>query len=183
MSEASITEPVDQLALFGVDVERWVPCVRSSRYAISSHGRVRTVRGNRWKPAGLCRLSNMGGYPCVGINRQVTRVHILMLEAFVGPRPEGMVIRHLDGNPENNHLSNIVYGTHAENSLDACRHGSMSRGLKPADVRKIRDLVSAGGLSLTQIGARYGVGKSCISNIASGRRWGWLPQEVAAVNP
>src|SRR5215469_11602400 len=34
-------------------------------------------------------------------------VHILVLEAFVGPCPSGMECCHGDGNPKNNNLSNL----------------------------------------------------------------------------
>jgi hypothetical protein len=43
--------------------------------------------------------------------------------AFVGPYPEGMEIRHLDGNPENNALENLKYGTRSQNIQDQIRHG------------------------------------------------------------
>src|SRR5690242_14784609 len=43
------------------------------------------------------------------------RVHRLILEAFIGPCPEGMECRHLDGNPANNCLGNLCWGTPAEN--------------------------------------------------------------------
>jgi hypothetical protein len=72
------------------------------------------------------------GYQVVTLYLNGTRpsrkVHTLVLEAFVGPRPDGMVTRHLDGDPSNNRLSNIAYGTPRENSLDRVRHG---RGSKP----------------------------------------------------
>ena len=43
-------------------------------------------------------------------------VHQLVMEAFVGPRPAGMDTRHLDGNPANNALANLAYGTPSENA-------------------------------------------------------------------
>ena len=56
--------------------------------------------------------------------------------AFVGPYPEGMEVRHLDGDPANNRWApgneqetqaaggNLIYGTHAENMQDMLRHGT-----------------------------------------------------------
>lgn len=35
-----------------------------------------------------------------------------------------MVVRHLDGNTENNTLGNLSYGTAAENTADSIRHGT-----------------------------------------------------------
>jgi hypothetical protein len=46
------------------------------------------------------------------------------MEAFVGLRPKGLETRHLDGDPSNNQLSNLAYGTSSENHLDMVRHGT-----------------------------------------------------------
>lgn len=56
--------------------------------------------------------------------REVWYVHRLVLAAFVGPCPEGMEVRHLDGNPANNSLENLKYGTVSENRFDSVRHGT-----------------------------------------------------------
>ena len=45
-------------------------------------------------------------------------IHRLVLESFVGPCPDGMETRHLDGNRENNHFQNLCWGTHSENMKD-----------------------------------------------------------------
>src|SRR6516162_5295689 len=50
--------------------------------------------------------------------RRTFKVHRLVLEAFRGPRPAGMQCRHLDSNPLNNELKNLVWGTFAENWAD-----------------------------------------------------------------
>ncbi|MFI9244210.1 NUMOD4 motif-containing HNH endonuclease [Streptomyces sp. NPDC053086] len=51
-------------------------------------------------------------------------VHEIVAAAFLGPRPIGLEIRHLDGNPLNCALSNLAYGTHGENVRDKRRHGT-----------------------------------------------------------
>jgi hypothetical protein len=57
-------------------------------------------------------------------------VHALILEAFVGPCPPGLECRHLDGNPANNRLDNLIWGTRIENQDDRRRHGIIGKGLK-----------------------------------------------------
>lgn len=57
------------------------------------------------------------------------QVHRLVLENFVGPCPEGMECRHLDGNPANNHLNNLKWGTKVENAKDRELHGRTAKGL------------------------------------------------------
>jgi len=53
-------------------------------------------------------------------------IHRLVLETFVGPCPSGMECRHLDGNPENNNINNLRWGTRSENAKDSYRHGTLS---------------------------------------------------------
>ena len=59
-------------------------------------------------------------------------VHRLVLEAFVGPMPEAMETRHLDGNPANNCLDNLRYGTRAENEADKRLHAKPRKRHLPA---------------------------------------------------
>lgn len=106
--------------------ERWLPVVGfEGLYEVSDLGRVRSLRTDRVLSTEMNHLR--GGYVRVkfSINRKWHRslVHRLVLEAFVGPLPEGMVTRHLNGEPTDNRLENIVYGTQSENQHDAVRHG------------------------------------------------------------
>ncbi|WP_180965600.1 NUMOD4 motif-containing HNH endonuclease [Corynebacterium xerosis] len=49
-------------------------------------------------------------------------VHTLVAATFIGPRPDGMQIRHLNGDPTDNRPENLAYGTHAENMRDMVHH-------------------------------------------------------------
>lgn len=57
-------------------------------------------------------------------------LHLLVAAAFIGPRPPGKIVRHLDGNRKNPRWGNLAYGTYAENTQDAIAHGTHS-GEKP----------------------------------------------------
>ena len=63
------------------------------------------------------------GYPKIrdddGRNRPV---HIILAERFYGPRPRGMVIRHLNDNKLDIRIENLRYGTQAENAADRIRN-------------------------------------------------------------
>lgn len=122
--------------------ETWRPVPGyEGRYDVSDLGRVRS-----WLPYhGLAtpRLMNATpddrGYPVIqlfGGPRTIARkVHRLVLETFVGPRPEGFDTRHLDGDTSNNRLSNLRYGTRSENNFDAVRHGTHRAAAKTHCVR------------------------------------------------
>ena len=51
-------------------------------------------------------------------------VHRLVLEAFVGLRPEGLEGCHNDGDPTNNVPSNLRWDTHSSNVYDRREHGT-----------------------------------------------------------
>lgn len=110
--------------------ERWrvVPGYEGL-YEVSDAGRIRSTR-RRGTAGGLLthKVTKRGGYLTVSLLRgceQTTRpVHSVVLEAFVGPRPHGVEIRHLDGDPTNASLANLVYGTRSENGLDKRAHGT-----------------------------------------------------------
>src|SRR5262249_28995701 len=66
--------------------------------------------------------------------------HRLKLEAFRGPCPSEMECRHLDSNPLNNKLENLVWGMPAENLAD---RRAMGRGIV-LDERRVRYIRSSG---------------------------------------
>ena len=128
--------------------ERWRPITGyEGQYSVSDHGRVRSEdrliidtlgRSRRWTGGILkstCpQIRGVGRrYPDVALpvdGKQVkVRIHTLVAQEFIGPRPDGMEILHADDNVNNNHVSNLRYGTHADNGGDitrnrpACKNG------------------------------------------------------------
>lgn len=103
-------------------------------YEVSDLGRVRTVarpigyRSGIWDVKILRARPHVGGYlnACLRRdgNKKTFKVHRLVLEAFVGPCPEGMECRHLNGNPADNRLANLVWGSKSQNELDKVHHGT-----------------------------------------------------------
>lgn len=58
------------------------------------------------------------------------RVHKLVAETFLGNKPKGKEIAHLDGNKLNNHVNNLAYVTHKENESHKKIHGTLATGKK-----------------------------------------------------
>jgi HNH endonuclease len=78
------------------------------------------------------------GYHHVGLYRdgrqRMFRVHVLVLLAFRGVRPElWSQGRHEDGNKDNNRLSNLSWCTPHVNAQDRVRHGTCSLLRKGTD--------------------------------------------------
>jgi len=115
--------------------ERWLPVIGyEGLYDVSDWGRIRSLP-RRTTRGGLMKLIADGkGYWVVSLTREGKQrrffVHRLVMEAFTGPLPEGMEIRHLDGDPGNNRLPNLRYGTHSENMQDTIRHGTNRNAAK-----------------------------------------------------
>lgn len=115
--------------------DQWLPVPKYEElYEVSNLGRVRSLprspkNGKRGFPGTLLKLKRVGnGYYGVNLwkeNKQKTvAVHVLVAESFIGIRPTGLHIRHLDGNKKNNQLINLTYGTRSENALDSVMHGT-----------------------------------------------------------
>jgi hypothetical protein len=102
-------------------------------YAIDKRGRVYSYRryasGRR-----LQHRRDTGGYWYVTLRRNnkafTRRIHCLLLEAFIGPRPPEYEGCHNDGNYDNNALDNLRWDTPAANHADKLRHGTPARGEK-----------------------------------------------------
>lgn len=64
-------------------------------------------------------------------------LHSLVMLTFVGPRPMGFIIRHLDDDKTNNKLSNLRYGTYSENAIDAVKNKSNSKHISSEVLQQI----------------------------------------------
>ncbi|MBB5804669.1 transposase-like protein [Saccharothrix ecbatanensis] len=109
--------------------------------------------------------------------REQWKVHRLVTAAFYGPLPEGMQTRHLNGNSRDNRLSNLAYGTPAENIADKERHGTMLRGtdtpmalFNKEQVLEIKEALS-NGVHYTEVAKQYGVSESVVYCIARGKTY------------
>jgi hypothetical protein len=133
----------------------------------------------------LCRYGS-GQYLHVCIQRDGERqkmrpIHRIIAYTFLGETPVGCeMVCHRDGNPLNNSLSNLYWGSHDTNIADGLRHGSYANRrrviprnakLTENDVRRIKALLSNGGVTHRKIAAEFNVAASCISMIASGKNW------------
>ena len=93
-------------------------------YEVDDQGSVYSLRlGRKLKPA-----PDEYGYPLVVLTRnkkrRTRRVHLLVIEAFHGARPDGMVARHVNGDNTDNRAVNLAWGTPSQNVLDQVEHGT-----------------------------------------------------------
>ena len=108
-------------------------------YQVSSLGKVRgltressngfgacTIKGKMLKEHPGGRMGYLGVSLCKDGKPRTFRVHVLVALAFLGQRPEGCHVGHLDGNPRNNSISNLRYLTVKENIYQSYEDSGLS---------------------------------------------------------
>ena len=104
------------------------------------------------------------------IRSKSVTVHSLVMLAFKGECPEGLCIRHLDSDPTNNSLSNLVYGTLAENQGDRLEAGTYGMKLTARHVRVIRGLHKI-GFTHRRLAKLFGINRHNIGRIIRRQQW------------
>jgi hypothetical protein len=101
--------------------EYWLPAAgHENRYLVSTFGRVRNRATGRI-------LVSSGRYPSVTLGGRTVAVHRLMGETFLGGPHPGQVVLHDDDCKDHTWITNLRYGTRADNARDASRHGVRRR--------------------------------------------------------
>ena len=175
-----------------MSVEIWKDVVGyEGQYQVSNRGRVKsigpTTRKLILKPHLNFDSRRNTGYLKVCLNHhgraRVFKVHTLVTEAFIGPRPHGHGVNHRDGNKLNNQAGNLEWMTHAENirhafalGLFKSRAGERNNQSKliPSQVLCIRKLKRVEKQRDTA--RRYGVSQRLIWNIQNRVAWTHLTQ-------
>ena len=104
-------------------------------YLVSDDGRVKSQRTGR-----ILANRSIKGYSYVALYRDGQRkecpVHVLMLEAFVGPCPPGMETFHVNDVQWDNRIENLRWDTHSENMLNTFRVRRLSEAERIALLRQ-----------------------------------------------
>ena len=159
-------------------MERWLPVVGyEGIYEISDLGNLRNTITGKTKKFTVVKGD---ARPFVLLWRnnkpKAKRAHQIVLEAFIGPRPDGTEGCHNDGDPTNNALSNLRWDTSKNNHADKIRHGTTNRGERCGSskltLEQVRTIRTDKRLQ-REIAADYGVLPSTISRIKSGKRWAY----------
>lgn len=162
-----------------------IKCPRYDGVYCSLDGRV-FQSGKHWKWAWERPVSqDKDGYERVWIkmgsghrNKKYIQVHRIVAMTFHGVPEDGLMVNHKNGVRSDNRPQNLEWVTASENMIHSKRVlGNVCLGekasqskIKESDVREIRDLVGS-GLTLAQIGERYGIQGSQVRRIA--RRINW----------
>jgi len=185
--------------------ELWRPVVGyEGVYEVSNIGRVRSltrvvlINGrNRTYPQHVPGILMAIYYrekrPCVHLRgrdkmHKYRRVYHLVLEAFVGPRPDGYVACHNDGDTTNSKVVNLRWDTQKANMQDMKAHGTHVRGSRSVGAKiteleavKIREIYSDGGTSQRRLAGMFGVSQSVIREIIIRKKWAFAEDDLRAM--
>ncbi len=188
------------------DCEIWKPVIGyENLYEVSDQGRVKslgrtiTMTAVRDHGHGPKSVTTTKSYPgkilspgyrrdhlfvvlyenCSGTRTPVS-VHELVLSAFIGPRPDGLVGCHNNGNPKDNSVCNLRWDTQKSNIADKFIHGTICRGevqwcskLKTKDVLEIRS--NPNNLTVNDRSRQFGVSETHIKRIINRESWRHVP--------
>ena len=175
-----------------LESEEWRPVKRCCGYEVSSFGRVRSFKHS---PLGriLKQNPNAQGYPQIllsnGGKTTSVRVHVLVLESFVGDRPEGKNCNHKNGIKYDNKLSNLEWVTYKENVIhsysNGLKHGKKGMSshrskLTDDQIVEIRKLFSS-GMPQLYISRMFNMSPSSINRICKKRAWNHIDVDCSGV--
>lgn len=174
--------------------EEWRPIADFEGFCeVSNQGRVRSVsrrtsNGVRGGKVLTPTAHYKNGYLSVGLKANgVSKrklVHRLVLEAFVGPCPEGMEACHGPAGKHDNSLSNLAWDTHLQNTgPDRTRDRKQTSGEKMwkakhswEQVCAVRRLLAEGRRNI-DIASLLGVEPSFVRDVKAGKSWKRPPEE------
>ena len=150
------------------------------RFFISIDGEVYSTarnKGLKKRKYNICK----DGYKRIRLvkNGATLRLHREVLKAFDRLPKKGEICRHLDGNPSNNHISNLKWGTGKENAQDCIKHGrnifqklvgqnSPVAKFSDKEISEIEECHKE-GFSYKEIMEAYSVSKAHVSYIINGK--------------
>lgn len=162
-----------------VTSERWLPVVGyEDSYEVSDLGRVRSLdrldaAGRYIKGKILSPAVQHRGHLQVGLSdgKETKKyIHRIVMEAFVGPCPDGQEVCHRDHDPTNNHVGNLMYGTQSDNKQQSAAIGIGCKAIRRSDGVEF--------ISAVQAEQQTGVNHSHINKVCRGKRksaggFGW----------
>lgn len=178
----------------GINSEKWISVLGyEGLYEVSDSGMVMAVRrhdSQNVSRGGLLKLSVCTKIPYLKVTlflngrRNQRYVHRLVYGSFIAPIPDGFVICHNDGNPQNNNLSNLRLDTQSGNLSDRERHGTNITGERNGRSKLTEELVREihqrhmKGETIMSIARDSTVHRTVVNKIVLGQHWNHIFREL-----
>lgn len=152
-------------------------------YEVSSVGEVRSLPRRGCNGRVLRTTATRTGHRKLTLSKDgihtTALVHHLVLDAFVGKRPDGCECAHNNGNPADNRIDNLRWDSHLNNIRDKAKHGThkshpgASHPMCVCSEEQVLSILNASE-SQTELAHKFGISQPAVSDIKTGRSWGWL---------
>lgn len=165
-------------------IEIWKPVPNFDAFEASSTGKVRRIRSCKGTPIqDITPRKGVDGYWRISIKqdgvRLCTTLHRLICQVFHGDPPSDRhCVSHLDGNKDNNSVSNLAWATYSENELQKRLHGCAQIGerngaakLSTDKVIAIRSANYSDRGSAAKLAKFFGVSPSVICHVRHYKTW------------
>jgi len=166
------------------DVEEWRQVPGYPDYEVSDWGRVRSWKrsAKNIPPPRVLTPKRLNSYghrffeTWEAGRRQKHSIHRMVLTLFCREPVGNELALHINGIPDDNHVSNLYWGSHKNNSRDMVQAGHSQRGEKNVKAilsKRDVELIDRMLLYLTQdqIADIFGVSQPTIATITGGRNW------------
>ncbi len=158
-----------------------IPCFPN--YVVTRTGKVWSPRRGIW----LQPFTTPKNYKRVTLWNAGSKVnklvHRLVLEAFVGPCPNGMECCHNNGNPADNRLVNLRWDTTHNNNLDAFKHGVYATKLVECDAIFIHNAYHAETYTGRELADMFRVSRATVSGIVNHKTWRHIKDDPSYITP
>ena len=138
-------------------------------YTVYSDGR---IKANGLRKVFLKGYDCGYGYLYVKLNGKNYSIHKIIAECFIGKRPKGYTINHIDGNKLNNDYSNLEYITREENykhALDNNLKRNLGYYITAEQATELIEFYYNTDATLREIANNYGFDKGVISRLIAGK--------------
>lgn len=136
--------------------EIWKEVSRWPGYSVSSEGRIRHLSGEP-VPRRMTRFGYISVWHDAWDVPRTESLHVLVLEAFTGEHPPGLIGCHINDIPDDNRIANLCWGTDKLNGTHRVLNGTFKRAL----------------LKITEVPVFTKAGKRRWKSVVT---WGTLPE-------
>ena len=171
----------------------WKPVVGwEGFYEVSDRGELRSVTRRVPSSNGHDRIQHgqhkrihkdKDGYARASLQRpgrkETAQMHVLVCEAFHGPRQPGSEVCHANDIRDDNRAENLSWGTRQSNAAEMAERDRIKGEKHPRakltafQVFMLREIPSYRGIN-NDLAAAFNVGRGTIRTMRSGQNWAWL---------